>query len=306
MPVVELGTSSNPLAFADLTAGTTTTHPDSPIALWNDKGGVLKSKDAKNVAIQVVEMLIEDEILGTSDGSSSQSFTTAFFPIIDLDADNPIIVEVAGIAWTRVFSFTGQSPTAEVYTINIDTGVVQFGSGAEGKVPPLGDQIKISYTPNDLLHGAELVNRRYFAVRSTGVIANTITQSNESETSTDATHVTVLHTGITSVTKVVLASDPNGSDFFPGGSFDPVTGIITLGFSLPLANSEVLVTYTYSIADDAETDFTFLGKGETHQFAAPIPSNNAKLLFFQVSLLDNASPTNGMKVKFRLKFLFEG
>lgn len=301
----ELGIPGSPLTFVGLVAGTSNVHPDAPHELFNDKGGVLKSKDAQNVALQVVEMFVEDEILGTSDGGANQTFTAVLAPIIDGDPSNPVIVEVAGTVWNRVSTLSGELSTAEVYTLNATTGVVTFGDGIDGAIPTLGDEIKITYTPDDLFHGSELVTRAYFGVRSNGVISNTVTQTNETQTSIDADTIFVLRTNLTSVTSVVLASDPSGTNFFTGGTFNSSTGEITLGFSLPSANSEVLVTYTYAIADDAEADFTFLGKGDSHQFAAPIPSNNAKLLFFRVDLPRTASPSGGLKIQFRLRFQYD-
>ena len=305
MPI-EVGTSSNPLLFPDLVAGTTTVHPDSPIDLWNDRGGLLNSKPAKNVAVQIVEMYVADEILGTSDGGSSQTFTAVLAPVLDNDPTNPIVVEVDGTEWTRVANFTGQPSSAEVYTFDAETGLVTFGDGAEGKIPPLGDEITITYTPDDNLHGSEVTTRAYIGVRSTGVIANSVTVNNESQTSTDTTHVTVLNKNITGVTKVVLASDPGGIDYFSGGTFDNSTGEITLSFALPNPESEVLVTYTHTIVDDTESDFTFLAKGDQHQFTNPIPSNCAKRLDFSASIPGTASPTGGTNVKFRIRILYEG
>jgi len=302
----EVGTDTNPLEFPDLVTGSSNVHPDSPLYLWNDKGGTLMSQDAKNVGIQVVEMNVSEEILGTSDGSPDQSFIVALFPVIDGDDSNPITVEVDGTEWTRTSTFTGQSPTDEVYTFDADTGTVTFGNGSLGKIPDSGDEITISYTPSDLEHGSEFVTRSYLGVRSNGVIANTVTITNESEVSDDTTHVTVRRQNLTGVTSVVLASDPGGTNYFPGGSFNSGTGEITLGFALPDAESEVLVTYDYTIADDAEADFTFLGKGDQHQFDNPIPSNCAKALTFRVDLPRTASPSGGMKVKFRMRFVYEG
>ncbi len=75
----------------------------------------------------------------------------------------------------------------------------------------------------------------------------TIDKTNEQNTRTDATHVTVQHTPVASVTGVYLASDPEhaGTNYYTGGSFDADTGVITLGTGLG-TNTDVLVSYQYT------------------------------------------------------------
>jgi NAD(P)H-hydrate repair Nnr-like enzyme with NAD(P)H-hydrate epimerase domain len=62
--------------------------------------------------------------------------------------------------------------------------------------------------------------------------------------------------------------------------------------------------YSYEIKDDAESDFTQLATNIEHAFANSIPSNNAKKLNFQMDIPSGVSPTNGVRVKVRLKMTF--
>jgi Tol biopolymer transport system component len=77
---------------------------------------------------------------------------------------------------------------------------------------------------------------------------DTISKNNEAQTSTDANTVTVSHTPVASVSGVWLAADVEnlGVNYYPGGGFDPDTGVLTLGVALPSATEPVLVDYTYT------------------------------------------------------------
>ncbi len=300
-----VGTLSAPIDFDTVEAGTVEFNPDNSFVLFNDKGGVLNSFDAKNVTISVLQLDILDELVGSSNGTASQFFTVAFPPVIN-DV-NRITVKVNDVNWTLVSTFTGFSPTDEIYIINTTTGTVTFGDGTQGKVPPNGNTIKVSYTPNTIHAGKEVSEDLWVSVQSLTTIANDVTVELEARMPLGITQVQVFHAPVvTAVSGVFLKFDPNrlGTNFFSGGSFDDQSGIITLGTSLPNTN-DVLVDYTYTIADDAEGDFTAIGKLTSHVFANPIPSNNAKKLNFKIAPPSTASPSGGTAINFKIRIEYQ-
>lgn len=118
---------------------------------------------------------IEDETLGSSDGSHDQSFRCAHAPVIDIDvwvdelstlpagqrreliAENPSVVEpeynsreeltAFWVRWTAVADFLDSEPTDRHYVVNQTLGVVEFGDGTNGAIPPAGqDNVRATYT----------------------------------------------------------------------------------------------------------------------------------------------------------------
>jgi|GEM_PF-1875776 len=300
-----VGTASNPLDFGVVEAGTTELHADNPFLLFNDKGNVLNSFDAREVTISVVQFNIENELQGTSNGTADQSFTVAFPPA--LDNDELITVKVNDISWVRVSTFAGSGPTSEVYTFDATTGEIVFGDGIQGKIPPMGESVKASYTPDTLLYGKQVVEQLWLGVQSNEVVANNLTVELEERVPTDTTHVTVIHRPkVVDVTGVWLGTDPNrlGTNYFTGGGFDDQSGVVTLGTAIPGGTPTVLIDYEYTIEDDAEGGFTQVNDTTTHEFANPIPSGSAKKLNFLVTLPSSASSSGGGTVKFKVRFSY--
>jgi alpha-L-arabinofuranosidase len=63
--------------------------------------------------------------------------------------DGPItepVLRVGGTVWQRVDSLAGQGPDAQVYAIDPVDGIVRFGDGTNGVVPPAGASLSIEYT----------------------------------------------------------------------------------------------------------------------------------------------------------------
>lgn len=300
-----IGTSANPLDFGTVDAGTTEVHPDNPFVLFNDKDGTLNSFDAREITVSIVKFNLVDETLGTSDGMADQDFTIAFPPTVD--SDDEITIKVNNVIWTRVQSFAGFQPTDEIYTFDATTGTATFGDGLQGKIPPIGNSIKASYTPDTQLFGKQAVEQLWFGIQSSGVISNNVDALLEERDAIDTTHVQIIHhPKVVSVTGVWLATDPNrlGTNYFTGGGFNDQTGIITLGTPLP-SIQRVLVDYEYTIEDDAGGAFTQLSDTLTHTFANSIPSNNAKVLNFIVILPDDASSSGMATIKLKIKFTYK-
>lgn len=295
-----VGTPSNPLDFGTVQAGTVELNPENPFVLFNDKDGLINSFDAREITISVIQFSIIDEAVGSSDGTADQEFTVAFTPT--LDSTEKLEVKVDGVSWVRVTSFAGFQPSDTIYTYDATTGTVTFGDGLQGMIPPMGDNITVSYTPDTQLYGKQAVEQLWIGVQSNGVIANDVTVELEERDPSDTTHVEVIHAPkVTDVTGVWLATDPNrlGTNYFTGGGFDDQTGVITLGTALPSVE-RVLVDYEYTIEDDAEGGFTQLSDTLTHTFENSIPSNNAKVLNFVANLPSDASSSGMAAIKLKI------
>ena len=306
MAEIEIGTLSNPIIFTGVIAGQEAQHPNNPFYLWNDKGGVNGSVDARDITLSVLGLNIADELVGLSDGSPSQSFIVTYFPVIAEDINNPVIVKVNGVTWTAVVSLAGLSSTDEAYTFDYNTGTLQFGDNINGKIPPMSSTIEVTYTPDTVEFGTEVQEFAWLGVRSAGVISNDVSVVLERQTSADENHVNVAHTLITTVTGVYLNTDSHrqGTNYFTGGTFNATTGYVTLGTILPSPDTIVLVDYTYTIIDDAEASFTQIGGSTAHTFLNAIPSNNAKQISLRIMAPATASPSGPLNLRFRIRLDF--
>ena len=103
---------------------------------------------------------IEDEILGSSDGSPNQKFSLLRPPVIELkvwvkepllpeDSSTPYYKDEEGgfwILWKEVDDLQYSSPLSRHYTLDHATGEIRFGDGRIGLIPPIGkDNIKATY-----------------------------------------------------------------------------------------------------------------------------------------------------------------
>ena len=117
---------------------------------------------------------IEDETLGTSDGSADQQFDCAYGPLIDCEvwvdeaeslsaADRADLREtqpdrVAAVtddqgeltafwvSWTPVENFLGVDSDSRVYRPDRSAGTVTFGDGDAGAIPSHGNAVRATYT----------------------------------------------------------------------------------------------------------------------------------------------------------------
>ena len=304
--ITEYGTIGNPITFINAIAGETLDHPLNPFYLWNDKGGSLDSVPARLIEIQLLDMWIQDELMGVSDGNPNQVFNCDVIPVLDNSDPEEILVKVGTTVWARVGSFSGQSSTAEIYTFIALTGTVTFGNGVNGKIPTLGENIYITYMPDLLPYGKEIYEETWFEVKSLGATTNPITVVDEQKISTDTTHVQVAHKTVLSVSGVWLQTDPGhtGTNYYTGGSFDPNTGVLILGTSLPDINTPVLINYIYQMIDDLESSYSSIGLDTKHAFANEIPKNNAKLLYFRLNVPADAQTSGGSNLNFRLRLKY--
>lgn len=306
MAEVEIGVAGNPIIFTGVIAGEEYQHPNNPFYLWNDKGGLDGSVDAKNITLSVLGLNILNELTGYSDGSPSQLFTVSYGPVIAGDAYNPVVVKINGVIWTAVFTFASSSSSDTVYIFDYNAGTILFGDGLKGKIPTASSTIEVTYTPDRTEFGAEVQEFAWLGVRSSGVISNPVSVLLERQTVADELHLTVAHTFVTAITGVYLATDSHrlGTNYYIGGTFNAATGYVTLGTMLPSFNTEVLVDYTYTIIDDAEAGFTQIGGAIEHTFLNPIPSNNAKQISFRIMAPATTSPSGPLNLRFRIRLDF--
>ncbi len=108
--------------------------------------------------------LVDAELLGTASGTAGQALRLARAPVIAPtpdDLDFLLGVETdAGTAagkalrtgggktfelWREVADFAESGPTDPVYSLDRAAGIVQFGAGATGAIPPAGREIRAWY-----------------------------------------------------------------------------------------------------------------------------------------------------------------
>jgi hypothetical protein len=303
--VNEIGTAINPIVFTGAIAGSTTQHPDNSFLLYNDKDGTYQSVDAKSITLEVLAMELVDELVGVSDGSINQIFTIAYAPILS-QTNAEVNVLVGTELWTEVSSFVGLPNTATAFIVNYTTGAISFGNDVNGKIPPNGQQIFVSYTPNTTTFGKEAMDDGWLGVQSADTDAHDRETLLDPSVVIDLSHIQAFHIPLinsAAVSGVYLTSDPNrlGTNYFTGGAYNDTTGVITLGTPLPSGTTIALADYSYTIESDSEISYTQLSLGVVHALTNPIPSTNAKKLNLQVVIPSGASPTNGVNVKFRLR-----
>ncbi|WP_018258998.1 putative baseplate assembly protein [Halomicrobium katesii] len=128
-----------------------------------------------NTQLAYNKVTVEDEKLGSSDGSHDQSFACAHAPVIDIDVwvdefstlsesecrrlgenrpettqaeyDSRGELTAFWIQWTPTDDFLDSGPQDRHCVVNRTLGTVDFGDGDNGMIPPSGqDNIKTTYT----------------------------------------------------------------------------------------------------------------------------------------------------------------
>ncbi len=105
-----------------------------------------------NTARATQALTFNDEVLGSSDGTPSQTFTLVNTPVVVLDSPRTVknpdgsVVTLTSLrlevdegqgfqAWQQVDDFFSSHQGDRVYTLSANTGVVTFGDGEHGKIP---------------------------------------------------------------------------------------------------------------------------------------------------------------------------
>lgn len=298
--LVEVGTLASPIDFGLCIAGQATDLAYE-LLLYNDKGGILDSVMARNLTLSILMMnLIQS---WASDGNPTQSFTVSVIPLA-IDSEE---VTVDGVKWQRVDDFTSSGPSSTHYTLDYTTGVLTFGNGARGLIPPISDTIQIDAEPDLNTYGKELYNSLWIEMRSSGMIptpSNNISVSLELATKISNDYVSVLnYPTVVSVVGVWANAGKTGTNYYTGGSFNADTGVITLG--TPITAATPYVEYTYTIKDDAETEWSELGLLVTHDLINPLPKNNSKRIFLRITIPSTASTEGGAYLRMRLRVEYD-
>jgi len=116
---------------------------------------------------------VEDETLGTSDGSANQAFTCAHGPLLDCEVwvdeadslstaeradlrkttdrveivtDDHGNIESFWVRWTPVAEFVGVGGENRIYRCDRSAGTIRFGDGNSGRIPPRGNPVRVTYT----------------------------------------------------------------------------------------------------------------------------------------------------------------
>jgi hypothetical protein len=290
-PTVEVGTLLNPIDFSFCPAGQVT-NLVYDVLLYNDQDGSTNSQDAYDILITLQEMNVVES--HTSTGLDHQFYTCSFTPI------DSMLVMVDGTRWNEVSDLLMYGQYALVYTVDMTTGIVRFGDNIHGMVPPTSSVITLDYTPVLAVFGSTVYQQNWLSLRSSGTINYEKLVSLELPTILSSTSVQVVHKPI--ITEVVGVWDnpaKTGTNYYSGGSFDDTTGIITLGTALP--SGLAYADYRYQIKDDAEGGFVPLGVGLSHLFEYSIPSQNAKILQFKMTVPAIANTNGGANIRVRLK-----
>jgi hypothetical protein len=103
-----------------------------------------------NTVMAAQTLTLKEEILGASDGTADQLFTTARSPV--LDGQQLEVYEAEELnqqrwrSWQEVNDFYGSGPRDRHYLLNHLTGIVQFGNGVNGRIPLAGrSNIRMTY-----------------------------------------------------------------------------------------------------------------------------------------------------------------
>lgn len=108
-------------------------------------------------AVIVQGLTIPKEVMGYSDGTASQKFTTGYSPALDYTPEAPYNEDVihvyvtengTPVEWTRVESFLLASSVSKCYTYSTNEygeGIVEFGNGVSGAIPPKNAKIETTY-----------------------------------------------------------------------------------------------------------------------------------------------------------------
>jgi hypothetical protein len=109
---------------------------------WNDAGNI--SQYTPNYISKY--RYPKQRILGTSSGGAYQTFDAAAEGIYTPIIEDSQLVYVDNAIWERVDNINLSGPNDRHYMLDYSTGIITFGSGTAGLIPPVGAEIKIFIT----------------------------------------------------------------------------------------------------------------------------------------------------------------
>jgi predicted phage baseplate assembly protein len=104
-----------------------------------------------NAVAAIAAQTVQNELLGGSDGTPSQTFTLSSTPVLDSTLELQIDEGSGPEAWTAVDDFSGSGPNDNVYLLDPTTGAITLGDGVQGHIPaanlnnPSGSVVAVSY-----------------------------------------------------------------------------------------------------------------------------------------------------------------
>lgn len=80
-----------------------------------------------------------------SDGTAGQTFAVKYPPVQAGSAHVRVGTASSGTAWTQVDDLAAAGPGDKVFTLDNSTGLITFGDGRHGAVPPAGQHVYVDY-----------------------------------------------------------------------------------------------------------------------------------------------------------------
>ena len=109
---------------------------EAPVVFTTDEDLVIDASEPSGTVPASNASQIDEEVLGSSDGSRDQRFYLANVPVLDLTL---MVDEGSGFeTWAEVDDLTFSGPVDRHYVLNSGTGEVLFGDGVHGKAPAAG------------------------------------------------------------------------------------------------------------------------------------------------------------------------
>jgi predicted phage baseplate assembly protein len=100
-----------------------------------------------------------------ADGRPDWSFSLNFPGLRFASGEEPVTIEVAeptGLsAWRREDRLSDHGPDENVYELDARTGEITFGNGVNGRIPPAGSQVFVTYSVSDGEGGHVARNRKW-------------------------------------------------------------------------------------------------------------------------------------------------
>jgi len=215
------------------------------------------STSISNILVKQVET---NDFATTSDGSPRQAFTLPISPFVN---DGSVIVLVNNVPWSQVSNFLNSANTSTNFTVEIDSfnrGIIVFGDGVNGSIPPTGATIEVQYP----VGGGSAGN----------VAPNTITQIQQTITDTLGNPVNILVTNPLPAVGGTDEEDINTARVNAPASIRALSRSVTKDdFKLNSLHVSDVARVNVLSLDDITVQYNIaLGNGATVTFSGTLPN----------------------------------